>query len=166
MEEIIRNEGVANANAENLEKRDLIINMEMGKHFLTYAFWGKFFGVLSYVGAGFMFIFSLLYLFIPNFTSSLNSFYGEHAGVLSFLLFLFCAILYFVFGWLLMKSSKSTKIGIKENNQIQIQEGTKNLALLMKFMGIATVIGFFLYVIIVIIMIVNGVNTAVENINY
>lgn len=57
MEEIIRNEGVANANAENLEKRDLVINMDMGKHFLTYAFWGKFFGVLSYVGAGFMFIF-------------------------------------------------------------------------------------------------------------
>lgn len=46
------------------EQEELIINQEMRNHLLTYAKWGKFFGVLAYIGAFFMLAASVIYMFI------------------------------------------------------------------------------------------------------
>lgn len=62
--------------------------------------------------------------------------------------------MYFIGGRIIFQSCDSTKVGIKENNQVEIEKGTKKLASLMSFMGIVTIIGicaYFLFFIVVAI---------------
>ncbi|MDY4789030.1 MAG: hypothetical protein SO179_00480 [Bacteroidales bacterium] len=144
------------------EQEELIINQEIKNHLLVYCKWGKFFGILAYIGAAFMFILSIIYLFIDTLTSALEMFWGSYINIISFIFFLACSILYFIGGRLILQSSNSTKIGIIQNNQLEVEKGIKKLASLMNFMGIATIVGICLYIIFIIIMVIIGVNTAMQ----
>ena len=144
------------------EQEELIINQEMRNHLLTYAKWGKFFGVLAYIGAAFMLILSIIYLFIDTLTFALEMLWGSYVNIISFIVFFACSILYFIGGRLIIQSSNYTKIGIIQNNQTKVEKGTQKLASLMNFMGIATIVGICLYIIFIIIMVIIGVNTAIQ----
>jgi len=136
------------------EQEELIINQEMRNHLLTYAKWGKFFGVLAYIGAFFMLAASVIYMFIDLGNSEFINVFGTSLRFIFIIFFLGFGILYFIGGRIIFQSCDSTKVGIKENNQVEIEKGTKKLASLMSFMGIVTIIGicaYFLFFILVAI---------------
>ncbi|MBP1646306.1 MAG: hypothetical protein H6Q16_1881 [Bacteroidetes bacterium] len=145
------------------EQEELIINQEIKNNLLIYCKWGKFFGILSYIGAAFMLILSFLYLLLDTLTSALELLWGSYVNIISFIVFFACSILYFIGGRLIIQSSNYTKFGITQNNQIEVEKGTKKLASLMKFMGIATIVGICLYIIFIIVMVIVGVNTAIQS---
>lgn len=136
------------------ESKDLVINQEMQNHLMIYAKWGKFFGVLAYVGAVLMIGFAVLYLFIPfdlngvPLVMLIRFFYSS--------ILVACSILYFIGGRLMIQSANSTKIGIIQNNQTEIEKGTKKLASLMSFMGIVTIVGICIYFIFMTLWITLG----------
>ena len=141
------------------ESKDLVINKEMSNHLLASAKWGRFFGVLAYIGAVIMFIFALMYIFIDALSVSSEIIYWENIKFVFFIFFIACAVLYFIWARLIMQSSKSIKTGINQNNQVEVENGTRKLAFLMKFMGIITIVGICLYFVFILsITVFAGIN--------
>lgn len=144
------------------EQKELIINQAMRNHLLIYSKWGMFFGILAYIGAIFMFLLSILYMFVDLGNSEYFNVLGSSLRYIFIILFLAYAIIYFIGGRMTIQSSKSTKMGILQYNQEEIEKGTKKLSSLMSFMGIVTIAGIVLYIIFMIAMVIFSISSAIK----
>jgi len=147
MEEIIEQE-----NEITNQKEELVFSEQIKSNLLTYAKWGKFLSIVTYIGAGLMVILGFAYLSFSPLSSNIPGIGGVVYRITMFILMIIYGILYAIIAYLLFKSSKETKIGIETNNQKSIEIGTNNLGKLFTFLGILTIVALCICVLVILIM--------------
>lgn len=152
MEEILEQESeITNQNEE------LVFSEQIKSNLLTYAKWGKFLSIITYIGAGLMLLLGFAFLSYSPLTSNIPGIGGVAYRIVMFILMIIYGVLYAFMAYLLFKSSKETKIGIETNNQKAIEKGTDNLGKLFTFLGILTIIALCMYA---LFMLVIGIGVA------
>lgn len=146
MEETIEQE-----NEFTNQKDELIFSEQIKSNLLTYAKWGKFLSIFSYIKAALMIFLGFAFLFINALTSNIPGVGGIAYRITMSIIMPICGLLYAVIAYLLFKSSKETKIGIETNNQKSIEIGTNNLGKLFTFFGIMTIIVLCIYALAIVI---------------
>jgi TRAP-type C4-dicarboxylate transport system permease small subunit len=133
------------------KKEELVFSEQIKSNLLTYAKWGKFLGIVTYIGAGLMVALGFIFLFVSPLTSNIPGIGGVVYGISMFILLIIYGVLYAIIAYLLFKSSKETKIGIETNNQEAIEKGTDKLGKLFTFFGIMTIIVLCIYALVIFI---------------
>lgn len=146
MEEIIEQE-----NEITNQKEELVFSGKIKSNLLTYAKWGKFLGIVTYIGAGLMVALGFIFLLVSSLTSNIPGIGGVVYRIVMFILMIVYSVLYAIIAYLLFKSSKETKFGIETNNQEAIEKGTDNLGKLFTFLGILTIIALCIYALVIVI---------------
>lgn len=131
--------------------------------------WGKFFGILSFIGAGLCFIFAIASLFMQSAMDTMADEFDEmelsysimgFAGVMSFITYLICAVICVVIGYFLFKASKNILEGINLNNQDKIAVGSHSLKTFCQIYGVITIIGMAIAVLTIFGVMVVGCTAA------
>ncbi len=146
MEEIIEQE-----NGINNQKEELVFSEKIKSNLLTYAKWGKFLGIVTYIGAGLMVALGFAFLFVSPLTSNMPGIGGVAYRMTMSIIMPIFGVLYAIIAYLLFKSSKETKFGIETNNQEAIEKGTDNLGKLFTFLGIMTIVVLCIYALVIVI---------------
>lgn len=138
-----------------LEEKEILSNTSKN-YLMEIAKWSKFFGIIGFVFVGLITIFSFFAGTIFSQMASMNplledSGSGSYAGITgaSFtIIYLLFGLLYFFPSLYIFKASNAMKLGLKNNDNDQLEEGFKNLKSTFKFWGIFTAIILGMYVLI------------------
>jgi len=146
MEEIIEQE-----NGINNQKEELVFSEKIKSNLLTYAKWGKFLGIVTYISVGLIVALGFAFLLVHALTSNIPGIGGVVYRISMFILMIVYGVLYAIIAYLLFKSSKETKVGIETNNQEAIEKGTDKLGKLFTFLGIMTIVVLCIYALVIVI---------------
>jgi hypothetical protein len=140
-----------------LEERETLT--KGSKHCLMEtAKWSSYFGIVGFIGAGLMAIFSLfagtMFSSLSKINPAMSSMPGAagtgFSAMITFV-YLLLALLYFFPSLYLFKSGKALKAGLKMDDPNQIEEGLKNMKSNFKFWGIFSIIIIAIYGLIFLI---------------
>lgn len=156
---------------ERQEQNNQVIELTptVKNDFVASAKWGKFFGIISFIGAGLCFIFAIGSLFMKSAMDTMtDEFEGMElsigmmgfAGAVSFIIYLICAVICVVIGYFLFKASKNILDGINLNNQDKIAVGSHSLKTFCQIYGIITIIGLAIAVLTILGAMVVGCTAA------
>lgn len=141
---------------QNQPEKTLFNNLEIdqiGKINLAEAAkWAKFMGIIGMIMLVLMILGALVFMTIGSdmfSTASPVPGMGFGAGFIG-IIYLVVAGLYFYPTWTLLKFGTQTRLGIKNENQAQFNDGLRNLKNCFKFVGILTVIIIAIYVLAII----------------
>lgn len=118
---------------------------------LETAKWGKFLGIVGFVGVGILVVLSLGVMVAGSSLSQFTNFpvplslYG--------VIYLVFAALYFFPVYYLYGFAKASKRGIESENESLLEKGIADLRRLFKFMGIFTIVILSLYALILVIVV-------------
>lgn len=140
-----------------LEEKKTLSNRSKD-YLMEIAKWSKFFGIIGFVFVG---LIALLSIFAGAFMSTMgggmssafeeagvSNPYAGFAGAGFTFVYLLVALLYFFPSLYIIKSSKAMKLGLKNNDDEQLEEGFKNLKSTFKFWGVFTAIFVGIYAVI------------------
>lgn len=127
---------------------ELQIDQPVTNYLSETAKWGKFIGIMGFIGCGIML---LAGVFASTWMSSLRSVEGI-GGSATFMMALYIglALLYFFPCLYLFNFASKMQKALRSNDQIQLTESFKNLKSCYKFMGILIIIILALYALIFI----------------
>ena len=125
--------------------------------------WSSYFGILGFIGTGFMVVASFFAGTMFSSLSTLNPAMSEFpdaagAGVSVgiTIMYLFIALLYFFPSFYLFKSGKALKAGLETDDDGQIEEGIKNMKSNFKFWGIFSIILISFYILLFLIIMIGA----------
>ena len=111
--------------------------------------WSKVFGVLSFIGAGICLIAAVGSLFLKSAMTSmadeldgmdLSYSAAAFSGIMMFVIYLICAVIGAVLGYLLFSTGKKILNGVSSDNQEQTAAGLHHLKIFCQIYGIITII--------------------------
>lgn len=128
---------------------DLQVDHEAGIYLKEIARWGKF---LSIVGFIFCALLALLGIFAGSVFASLNTMEGMGfpSSIFTAIYIVFALLWFFPFLYLFNFSTK-VQVALRSNDQLNLNEGLRNLKSCFKFMGIMTMIILGLYALVFLI---------------
>lgn len=148
------------------EPQEVTVTPEVKAHFVEAANWGTFLAILGYLGIALLIIAAIFIMAAGGkFTQTLEAMdygYGIQEGTKAFrfgavitgVMMLLIAILYFFPVYYLHQFSSKVKYGVNSINQEAFGTGVKNLKSLFKFMGIITIIMLVIYVLAIVFMLI------------
>jgi hypothetical protein len=126
-------------------------NNEIKQYLIETSKWGKFVGIVGYVGMGLLILFAFVMMFGLSVLSQLSG-AGFPMGLLGFVYIIIAGVYYFPITYL-YKFSVQIKQGLDSNDTTTITSGFQNLKSLFKFMGIFPIVVLSLYGLILLIAI-------------
>ena len=154
-----------------LEEKETLSKMSKS-YLMEIAKWSKFFGIVGFVFVGIIAIFSIFAGTIFSTIGSMNPafeeagidpFAGAAAGAGFTITYLLFALLYFFPSLYIFRASKAMKLGLKNNDNEQLEEGFKNLKSTFKFWGVFTAIIVAIYGIIFVFGMLGGLIAAIAS---
>lgn len=151
---------------ENIDVQDfyapkpeaLEINTASKGYLLEIARWAKLFAILGFILTGFIVFISLfmgsimrlladLSAMAPTIDGNENPIHAMGSGIstLVVIVYLLMALLYFFPSYYLYKFAAKMKLGLVQDDGLNVEEGFKNLKSVFKFWGICTVIFLSIY---------------------
>lgn len=135
----------------------LQVTDESKAYLLETAKWGKFLGILGYVGAGLMVLVGIFMLFTGGaLGEAAGAGLGLIAGPLLGVLYLLIAAFYFFPARYLYQFSDKTKTAVARNDTPTLTEALSNLKSLYKFLGITTAVILGFYALVLLFAIIGG----------
>lgn len=121
---------------------NLAVDEDMKFNLKEIAKWAKFLGVIGFIGLGLMILAGLAMMTaIPRLGSGMDL----GMGVGMFFLYLVIGALYFYPVFSIFKFGKGMKVGILNNDQLQINTALRSLKNCFQYMGIVTIIMLCMY---------------------
>ena len=136
------------------QPNNLEINSIAKDYLYETAKWGRFLGIMGFIGAGFMVLFGIFYSsiwsLIPTLSDSMPYRMGFGFGLTVF--YLLIGSLYFFPALYLFRYASKLIIAIQTSNSQELEEAFSNQKSLYKFMGIFTIVAIGFYVLALLIM--------------
>ncbi len=128
---------------------DLHVDHEAGIYLKEIARWGKFLSIVGFVMCALL---ALLGIFAGSVFASLNTLEGTGfpTGIFTAIYIVFALLWFFPFLYLFNFSTK-LQVAMRSNDQMNLNEGLKNLKSCFKFMGIMTIILLGLYALVFLV---------------
>lgn len=140
-----------------INEKTIIMSPEAKSFLLTTAKWSGFIAIVGFAMIAIMVFGSISSFFISPLLSEFQDFQMFQYMPMPFYFFgifyLVMAFIYFFPYYFLYVFSKKIKVGLKKNDQENMNEGLKNLKKLTKFVGIVTIISLALLLLIIPIII-------------
>jgi len=127
---------------------ELKITDSMKQQLLDAMKWLKFLNIIMTIGVGIVVLIAIAFLFLPSVSA-----------IPSYVLTIFYLILAAIYLYPLLKSYKlvsSTRKAISENSQMSLEIATGCFRSILRFMGIMTIVGICLYVLIIACVAIAG----------
>lgn len=134
-----------------MEENELMLTKLDKTNFLETARWGMFLAIVGFIFSGLIVLIGLT-MFAGVF-GELYPGFGGGVGIVYVLM----SLLYIFPSLFLYRFSSKIKQGIQSNNHESCSEAYSNLRKLFLFMGVLTIIGIGLYVMILLFIIMGGV---------
>lgn len=136
---------------DNLELEGLTLNQQAKNGLMTSAKWAKFLGIMTIIGAAFMFlggiIATIMFSIMPDQGAMREM---PFPPVLIGIIYLILGGFYLWFGLKLMKFSSNSIEAINETNGHKLGIGLENLGAYFKTMGILIIVFIALYIVAII----------------
>ncbi|AFM05602.1 hypothetical protein Fleli_3272 [Bernardetia litoralis DSM 6794] len=125
----------------------------------TAAFWGKIVSIVGFVFTAFAVLAGVGIAFMGSSFSQLSSqmgAFGALGGIGIGLIYILLALVYFFPSLYLFNFSQKTQAAIRNSDNLELEEGFKNLKSIFKFMGVLTIIFIVLYALMFIFALIAG----------
>jgi len=119
--------------------------------------WAMFIAIIGFVFSGLMVIFALFIILLSGFLSRYSGFPGHMPSGLFGLLYIAIGALYFIQSLFLYKFSNSTKSALINYSSSDMEEAFKNLNNYFTFYGIMFIIGFAIFVLVIIAAVIMAI---------
>lgn len=142
---------------DNVITTELHVDNQMADYLMTACRWAKFLSIVGFVFIGLICLGGLFATFALSEIAPM-----EGAGAMPFdasafgLIYLLIGLLYLAPTLYLYRFATRTKNAVETMNQLDLQEGIRNLKSLFKFMGMLTAIIMGFYGIIIVFAIIGG----------
>jgi hypothetical protein len=138
-------ENIDNVQVDN----SFINNKEINDYLLEASKWGKFLGIVGYIGMGLLVIVALLVMAGASYLGNIKG-TGIPTALIS-VIYLILAVIYYFPVTYLFRFSVKIRQGLNSNDEVSITSGFQNLKSLLKFMGIFTIVILSIYVLALLI---------------
>jgi magnesium-transporting ATPase (P-type) len=137
-----------------LTPESLTINTEIKNYLFETAKWGKFLGIIGFIGVGLMVLVGLgMGLFMDRSRSGMppmTGMPGQFGGMFFTVLYLLMAVLYYFPSMYVYQFATKAKIALLGNNETELTLAFSRLKSFFKFWGILMVVALIFYALMLI----------------